>query len=92
MGTAGLGCPNLLGLVVVERPVRGMVPIPGQAACELQPWDMELSKGESPKEILTMPNRSISDLTSLYAVVVLAAVSLGIVVSALALLVILFVL
>ena len=44
MGTAGLGSPNLLGLDVVERPVRGMVPIPGQAACELQPWYMELSR------------------------------------------------
>jgi hypothetical protein len=49
MGTAGLGSPNLLGLDVVERPVRGMVPIPGQAACELQPWYMELSKGEFPE-------------------------------------------
>ena len=43
-------------------------------------------EGESPEEILTMPNRSISDRTPLYAVVILA-VSLGIVVSALALLV-----
>jgi hypothetical protein len=39
-----------------------------------------------------MPHRSISDRTPVYAVAVLAAVSLGIVVSALALLVILFVL
>jgi|HubBroStandDraft_2_1064218.scaffolds.fasta_scaffold26874_5 hypothetical protein len=39
-----------------------------------------------------MPNRSISDRTPLYAVVILAAVSLGIVVSALALLVLLFLL
>ena len=46
----------------------------------------------SPDEILTMPNRSISDRTPLYAVVILAAVSLGIVVSALALLVLLFLL
>ena len=44
MGTAGLGCPNLLGLDVVERPARGMVPIPGQAARGLRPWDMELSR------------------------------------------------
>jgi len=40
-------------------------------------------------EILTMPNRSISDRTPLYAVVILA-MSLGIVVSALALLALLF--
>jgi len=40
METAGLGCPNLLGLGVVERPVRGMVPIPGQAARGLQPWEL----------------------------------------------------
>jgi hypothetical protein len=44
METAGLGCPNLLGLDVVERPARGMVPIPGQAACGLHPWYGELSK------------------------------------------------
>jgi hypothetical protein len=37
MRTAGLGCPNLLGLDVVERPVRWTVPIPGQVACGLQP-------------------------------------------------------
>jgi hypothetical protein len=43
MDTAGLGCPNLLGLDVVERPARGMVPIPGQAACGLRPWEMERS-------------------------------------------------
>jgi hypothetical protein len=43
MGTAGLGRPNLLGSDVVERPVRGMVPIPGQAARGLQPGYMELS-------------------------------------------------
>jgi hypothetical protein len=48
IGTAGLGCPNLLGLDVVERPARGMVPIPGQAARELQPWYTELSR-ESPR-------------------------------------------
>jgi hypothetical protein len=47
--TAGLGCPNLLGLDVVERPVRGIVPIPGQAARGLQPWYMELSR-ESPRK------------------------------------------
>lgn len=46
--TTGLGCPNLLGLDVVERPVRGMVPIPGQAARALQRGYMELSK-ESPR-------------------------------------------
>ena len=40
--TAGLGCPNLPGLDVVERPVRGMVPIPRQAARGLQPWDMDM--------------------------------------------------
>jgi hypothetical protein len=44
MDTAGLGCPNLLGLDVVERPVRGMVPLPGQAACGLRPWDIERSR------------------------------------------------
>jgi hypothetical protein len=49
MGTAGLGCPNLLGLDVVERPARGMVPIPGQAARGLQPSYRELS-GESPRK------------------------------------------
>jgi len=43
-------------------------------------------EGESPEEILTMPNRSTSDRTPLYGVVILA-VGLGIVVSALALLV-----
>jgi hypothetical protein len=41
MDTAGLGCPNLRGLGVVERPVRGIVPIPRQAARGLRPWDME---------------------------------------------------
>ena len=40
-------------------------------------------EGEYPEEILTMPNRSISDRTPLYAVVILAVT---IVVSALALL------
>jgi len=49
MGTAGLGCPNLLGLDVVERPARGMVPIPGQAARGLQPREMELSR-ENPRK------------------------------------------
>ena len=44
METAGLGCPNLLGMDVVERPARGMVPIPGQAARGLQPRHMELSR------------------------------------------------
>jgi len=44
MQTAGLGCPDLLGLDVVERPARGMVPIPGQAARGLRPWDMERSR------------------------------------------------
>jgi hypothetical protein len=44
METAGLGCPNLPGLDVVERPVRGIVPIPGQAARESQPWYMALSR------------------------------------------------
>jgi hypothetical protein len=46
-------------------------------------------EGESPEEILTMSNRSMSDRAPLYAVVVLA-VSLGIVVAALALLALLF--
>ena len=41
--TAGLGRPDLLGLDVVERPARGMVPIPGQAARGLRPGEMELS-------------------------------------------------
>jgi hypothetical protein len=49
METAGLGCPNLLGFDVVERPVRGMVPIPGQAARGLHPWYIELSR-ESPQK------------------------------------------
>ena len=44
---------------------------------------------ESAEEILTMPNRSMSDRTPLYAVVILA-MSLGIVVAALALLALLF--
>jgi hypothetical protein len=44
METAGLGCPNLPGLDVVEWPVRGVVPIPGQAARGLQPRHMELSR------------------------------------------------
>jgi hypothetical protein len=44
METAGLGCPNLLGLDVVERPVRGMVPIPGQAARGVRPGDTERSR------------------------------------------------
>jgi hypothetical protein len=34
METAGLGCPKLLGLDVVERPARGMVPNPGQALAD----------------------------------------------------------
>jgi hypothetical protein len=46
-------------------------------------------EGESPKEILTMPDRSISDRTPLYGVVILA-VGLGIVVSAMALLALIF--
>ena len=46
-------------------------------------------EGASPDEILTMANRSISDRTPLYAVVMLT-VGLGIVVSALALLVLIF--
>jgi hypothetical protein len=49
METASLGCPNLPGSDVLERPVRGMVPIPGQAARGLQAWDMELS-GQSPRK------------------------------------------
>jgi hypothetical protein len=44
MQTAGLGCPDLLGLDVVQRPARRMVPIPGQAARGLRPWDMERSR------------------------------------------------
>ena len=40
-GTAGLGCPNLPGLDVVERPARGLVPILGRAARGLQLWDIE---------------------------------------------------
>ena len=44
METAGLGCPNLLGLDVVERPARGIVPNPGQAARGLRPWDMKRSR------------------------------------------------
>jgi hypothetical protein len=42
-------------------------------------------EGVLPEEILTMPNRSMSDRGPLYAVVI-AAVSLGIMASALALL------
>ena len=41
MATAGLGPPKLPGLDVVERPARGMVPIPGQAARGLRPWNTE---------------------------------------------------
>jgi hypothetical protein len=44
---------------------------------------------ESAEEILTMPNRSMSDRTPPYAVVILA-MSLGIVVAVLALLALLF--
>jgi len=47
IATAGLGPPKLLDLDVVERPARGMVPIPGQAARGLQPWHMELLKESS---------------------------------------------
>jgi hypothetical protein len=46
-------------------------------------------EGTSTDEILTMPDRSISDRPPLYAVVILT-VGLGIVVSALALLVLIF--
>ena len=46
-------------------------------------------EGEPAEEVLTMPNRSISDRPPLYAVVMLT-VGLGIVVSALALLVLIF--
>jgi hypothetical protein len=49
METTGLGCPSLLGPDVVGRPVRGMVPIPGQAARGLHPWNIELSR-ESPRK------------------------------------------
>jgi hypothetical protein len=49
MGTAGPGCPNLPGLDVVERPARGLVPIPGRAARGLQPTEMELSR-ENPRK------------------------------------------
>jgi hypothetical protein len=48
---------------------------------------VELSR--EPAEILTMPNRSISDRTPLYAMVILA-VSLGIAISAMALLALIF--
>jgi hypothetical protein len=48
METAGLGCPNLLGLDVVERPARGMVPIPGQAARGLRLWNTERSRERPP--------------------------------------------
>jgi len=44
MATAGLDRPKLLGMDVVEQPARGMVPIPGRAACGLQPRYMKLSK------------------------------------------------
>jgi hypothetical protein len=44
IGTAGLGCPNLLGLDVVERPARGIVPNPGQAARGVLPGDTERSR------------------------------------------------
>ena len=49
----------------------------------------EALEGALSDEILTMPNRSISDRPPLYAVVILT-VGLGIVVSALALLVLIF--
>jgi len=48
METAGLGCPDLPGLDVVERPARGIVPFPGQAARGWQPRDEELS-GKNPR-------------------------------------------
>ena len=89
MATAGLARPKPPGMDVVERPARGMVPIPGQAACGLQPRYMARSKESPPEEILTMPNRSMSDRTPLFAAVILA-MSLGIVVAALALLALLF--
>jgi hypothetical protein len=44
MATTGLERPKLPGMDVVEQLGRGMVPIPGRAACELQPRFMELSK------------------------------------------------
>jgi hypothetical protein len=44
METAALGCPNLLGLDVVERPARGIVPNPGQVARGLRPRDMKRSR------------------------------------------------
>jgi hypothetical protein len=47
METAGLGCPMLLGLDVVERPACEIASNPGQAARGLQPRYMELSR-ESP--------------------------------------------
>jgi hypothetical protein len=88
METAGLGCPKLLGLDVVERPARGMVPNPRQALadCNRGTWS---SRRRAREENLTMPNLSISNRTPRYAVVILA-VSLGIVVSALGLLALLF--
>jgi hypothetical protein len=49
METAGLGCPMLLGLDVVERPACGIASNPGQAARGLQPRYMELSR-ESPRK------------------------------------------
>ena len=85
METAGLGCPMLLGLDVVERPACGIASNPGRPLVDCNPGTWS-SRGRVQEEILTMPNRSISDRTPLHAVVILA-VSIGIVFSALALLV-----
>jgi len=56
--TAGLGGPNLLGLDVVERTVRGMVPGRPLANCNPGKWN---SRGRVSGGDFDHANRSISD-------------------------------
>jgi hypothetical protein len=87
--TAGLGCPNFarLGRRGAACPRNGPDSRAGRSRVATSAHGT--LEGESPKEILTMPDRSISDRTPLYGVVILA-VGLGIVVSAMALLALIF--
>jgi hypothetical protein len=75
-GRRGAACPRV---GPDSRAGRSRIATNGDGALE----------GKPPEEILTMANRSISDRTPLYAVVILT-VGLGIVVSALALLALIF--
>jgi hypothetical protein len=89
METAGLGCPKLLGAWTSWSGLpAGWSRIPGRRS-RIATVVHGALEGEAREETLTMPNLSISNRTPLYAVVILA-VSLGIVVSALALLALLF--